>query len=197
MFRHISQGGHQSLGITFSMLQGKTNREVKENYGVVVCNKNVECSQIYDRIRTIFHSMIRSGSSYIYCLGYMPSRSLHLELILRLPRRSSTLREWCSRRKPMLHEALALAMPRMLVLILFRSNHGGWGKGRVSTYYRSRISDVVPSKMAGCTLQRERLWLSRNTLLPPVELQRMLFPCFEDYAKEGGHYAIGYSGQKT
>ena len=68
-------------------------------------------------------------------------------------------------------------------------NHGGWGKGRLSTHYLSRISDDVPSKMAGCTLPGERLWLSRNTLLPPVELQRMLFPCVEDYAKESGHYA--------
>jgi hypothetical protein len=68
-------------------------------------------------------------------------------------------------------------------------NHGGWGQGRVSTHYLSRVSDDVPSEMAGCTLQGERLWLSRNTLLPPVELQRMLFPCVEDYAKESGHYA--------
>ncbi|KAG9319268.1 hypothetical protein KVV02_003332 [Mortierella alpina] len=42
MFRHNSQDGHYSLGVTLSMLQWKTNREGKENYGVVVRNKDVE-----------------------------------------------------------------------------------------------------------------------------------------------------------
>ncbi|KAG9319267.1 hypothetical protein KVV02_003331 [Mortierella alpina] len=62
-------------------------------------------------------------------------------------------------------------------------NHGGWGKGRVSIHYLSRISDDVPSKMAGCTLPGERLWLARGTILPPVALQRMLFPFVEDFAE--------------
>ncbi|KAG9320896.1 hypothetical protein KVV02_008680 [Mortierella alpina] len=42
IFRHNSQDRHYSLGVTLSMLQGKTNREGKENNGVVVRNKGVE-----------------------------------------------------------------------------------------------------------------------------------------------------------
>lgn len=34
--------GFRSLGITLSMMQGKMNREGKENYGVVVRNMDVE-----------------------------------------------------------------------------------------------------------------------------------------------------------
>ncbi|KAG9322895.1 hypothetical protein KVV02_002404 [Mortierella alpina] len=40
--RRNSQDGYHSLGIILTMLQEKTNREGKENYGVVVRNQEVE-----------------------------------------------------------------------------------------------------------------------------------------------------------
>jgi len=42
IFQHNSQDGYHSLGIILAMLQGKTNREGKENYGIIVHNKEVE-----------------------------------------------------------------------------------------------------------------------------------------------------------
>ncbi|KAI7816641.1 hypothetical protein BC939DRAFT_508130 [Gamsiella multidivaricata] len=38
--------------------------------------------------------------------------------------------------------------------------------------------------MAGCTHPNERLWLARNTVIPPPELQRQVFPFIKDHFKE-------------
>lgn len=47
-------------------------------------------------------------------------------------------------------------------------------------FYLSPIPKEIPYKLAGFTLPNEELWLERNTLLPPVELQKQIFPFIED-----------------
>lgn len=61
------------------------------------------------------------------------------------------------------------------------AQHGHWLHDRVSTHYLSHIPSGVALKMAGCTMPGERLWLARNTLIPPIALQRKLFPFIETY----------------
>lgn len=60
------------------------------------------------------------------------------------------------------------------------SQQGGWNRDRVVTHYMSNVPHVVPYKLAGFRRDGEDLWLARNTLIPPVELQRMVFPFIED-----------------
>jgi hypothetical protein len=60
------------------------------------------------------------------------------------------------------------------------AHHGNWNHRRVSTHYLSQLSKDVPYRMAGFTLPNEEFWLERNTVIPPKELQRMLFPFVED-----------------
>ncbi|KAF9324398.1 hypothetical protein BG006_000556 [Podila minutissima] len=38
--------------------------------------------------------------------------------------------------------------------------------------------------MAGCTHPNERLWLARNTIIPPLKLQREVFPFIEEHFKD-------------
>jgi hypothetical protein len=64
------------------------------------------------------------------------------------------------------------------------AQHGNWNHRRVATHYLSRIPSEVAMKLAGCTLPNERLWLPRATLIPSLELQRMVFPFIETYFTE-------------
>jgi hypothetical protein len=60
------------------------------------------------------------------------------------------------------------------------AHHGNWNYRRLVTHYLTQVSKEVPYKMAGFTLPNEEFWLERNTLIPPKELQKMLFPFIED-----------------
>src|SRR5688572_14672886 len=55
--------------------------------------------------------------------------------------------------------------------ILAIKQHGSWGHGHVATHYLTRIPHKVAFQMAGCTHPNERLWLARNTIIPPLKLQ--------------------------
>lgn len=70
IFRRNLQDGFHSLGIILCQLHGKTNREGKENYGVVVRNKDVEVCPV--------------GALAFYLLEMWmvlySGRSLHLDL---------------------------------------------------------------------------------------------------------------------
>ncbi|KAF9930897.1 hypothetical protein FBU30_011095 [Linnemannia zychae] len=61
------------------------------------------------------------------------------------------------------------------------AQHGHWLHDQVSIHYLSHIPSGVALKMAGCTTPGERLWLARNTLIPPVTLQCKIFPFIESY----------------
>lgn len=60
------------------------------------------------------------------------------------------------------------------------AHHGNWNHRRLATHYLTQLSKDVPYRMAGFTLPNEEFWLERNTVIPPKELQRMLFPFVED-----------------
>ncbi|KAG0346433.1 hypothetical protein BG004_001747 [Podila humilis] len=51
---------------------------------------------------------------------------------------------------------------------------------RPSTHYLSRVDAGVALHMAGFNPSDERLWLPRNNMIPPVELQRLVFPFIEE-----------------
>jgi len=60
------------------------------------------------------------------------------------------------------------------------AHHGNWNHRRLATHYLTQVSKDVPYKMAGFTLANEEFWLERNTVVPPKELQRMIFPFVEN-----------------
>ncbi|KAF9567067.1 hypothetical protein EC968_003501 [Mortierella alpina] len=60
------------------------------------------------------------------------------------------------------------------------AQHGNWALNRLSTHYLSRVDAGVALHMAGFNPPNERLWLLRNNVIPPVELQRQVFPFIED-----------------
>ncbi|KAF9080523.1 hypothetical protein BGX27_005399, partial [Mortierella sp. AM989] len=60
------------------------------------------------------------------------------------------------------------------------AHHGNWNHRRLVMFYLSAVPKEVPYRLAGFTLQNEEPWLERNTLIPPVELQRQVFPFIED-----------------
>jgi hypothetical protein len=70
------------------------------------------------------------------------------------------------------------------------AQHGNWNNSRVVLFYLSGIPKDVPHKLAGFRGQGERSWLARNTLVPPLELQRKLWPFIEDL------FPGGEDGQK-
>jgi hypothetical protein len=55
-----------------------------------------------------------------------------------------------------------------------------WNNRRVVLFYLSGITKNVPHKLAGFGGENERSWLARNTLIPPLELQRKLLSFIED-----------------
>ncbi|KAF9112136.1 hypothetical protein BGW39_004122 [Mortierella sp. 14UC] len=59
------------------------------------------------------------------------------------------------------------------------AQHGNWALNRLATHYLSRVDAGVALYMAGFNPPNERLWLLRNIMIPPVELQRLVFPFIE------------------
>ena len=59
------------------------------------------------------------------------------------------------------------------------AQHGNWALNRLATHYLSSVNPGVALQMAGFDQPLERLWLPRNTVIPPIELQRQLFPFIE------------------
>lgn len=72
IFRRNSQDGYHSLGIILTMLQGKTNREGKENYGVVVRNKEVEICPV-SALAFYLLDLWMVSSTYLHI--FIPSQS--------------------------------------------------------------------------------------------------------------------------
>ncbi|KAF9280818.1 hypothetical protein BGZ74_002516 [Mortierella antarctica] len=60
------------------------------------------------------------------------------------------------------------------------AQHGNWLHQWVATHYLSEIPERVPLKLAGFTHHQERFWIARNTVIPPVELQKLIFPILDD-----------------
>ncbi|KAI8604867.1 hypothetical protein EDD21DRAFT_184522 [Dissophora ornata] len=60
------------------------------------------------------------------------------------------------------------------------AQHGNWAHNRLSTHYLSRVDASVALHMAGFNPPNERLWLPRNTSVPPMELQRLVFHFIEE-----------------
>ncbi|KAF9112015.1 hypothetical protein BGX27_004131 [Mortierella sp. AM989] len=61
------------------------------------------------------------------------------------------------------------------------AQHRNWSTVRLTTHCLDSISPRVALRMAGFKMDNERLWLPRNTYIPPVELQRQIFPFIEEY----------------
>ncbi|KAI8594959.1 hypothetical protein EDD21DRAFT_60368 [Dissophora ornata] len=61
------------------------------------------------------------------------------------------------------------------------AQHGNWNNRRLVQHYLGTVTKDVPYKMAGFKLQNEEHWLERNALIPPVELQRQIFPFIEEF----------------
>lgn len=60
------------------------------------------------------------------------------------------------------------------------AQHGNWIHERVATHYLSEIPERVPLKLAGFIHEQDHFWLKRNVLIPPSELQRLVFPEVND-----------------
>src|SRR5690242_3694219 len=60
------------------------------------------------------------------------------------------------------------------------AQHGNWLHKRVATHYLSEIPERVPLKMAGFTHYQEPFWIARDIVIPPGDLQRLIFPVLND-----------------
>ncbi|KAF9954456.1 hypothetical protein BGZ72_004593 [Mortierella alpina] len=187
MFRYSSQGGHQYLGITLSMLQGKTNREGKENYCMAswfdpgdLPFDDPNWFKLHLMPGKYAFKEITSGAHYATVKALFDAA----EVVSK--KRTHVARGTGSR-----HAQDAGAD------IASIENHGGWGKGRVSTHYLSRISDDVPSKMAGFTLPGERLRLARGTFYRQLHFRGCYFLLSRTLPSEPKALRIGSNGPKT
>jgi hypothetical protein len=58
------------------------------------------------------------------------------------------------------------------------AQHGNWNHRRLVAHYLSPVPKDVPYRMAGFR-DKEDIWLERNTFIPPLALQRKIFPFVE------------------
>ncbi|KAI8606668.1 hypothetical protein EDD21DRAFT_429979 [Dissophora ornata] len=59
------------------------------------------------------------------------------------------------------------------------AQHGIWNHRRLITPYLSPVAQTVPYTMAGFRSENEDFWIARNTVIPPIELQKQVFPFIE------------------
>jgi len=60
------------------------------------------------------------------------------------------------------------------------AQHGNWNNRRLVTSYLENVPKEIPYRLAGFKLPNEDHWLERNTLTPPLALQKQIFPFVEE-----------------
>ncbi|KAI8599967.1 hypothetical protein EDD21DRAFT_444916 [Dissophora ornata] len=172
-----SHGGQKAVGITLAMLRGKTNSGGKEHKGVVVRSKDVEVCPV---------------GAFAFYLVELWMFTYKNASAMWIKSANPTNKPTHAHRGSGARHTLAAGAD---IGSIAQADH--WSVDRVAAHYLERHSAQVALKMAGCILPGERQWLARNTLVPPIDFQRPVFPFIEQYFQESGDWHVWTSNIMT